>query len=189
LAVGFGAQTLVHDVINGFFILMENQYDLGDVIKVAGVSGTVERMTLRRTVLRDADGALHNVPNSQINVVSNLTRDWTQSAVHVVVGYREDTDRIVGLLKEVAAEMHADPQFKDVLVAEPQVPGIERISPTEVEYLVLVKTRPGAQYAVTRELRRRIKACFEQNRVQPAGPAPIYVLNQAPGEPQNGGAK
>src|SRR5215475_6412610 len=87
LAIGFGAQTLVKDVINGFFVLLENQYDLGDAIKMSGVSGTVERMTLRRTVLRDAEGTLHTVPNSQISVVSNLTRDWTQTAVHVAVSY------------------------------------------------------------------------------------------------------
>ncbi len=86
VAIGFGAQTLVNDFINGFFILVENQYDIGDVIKIAGVQGTVELMTLRRTVLRDADGTVHNVPSSQITVVSNLTRDWTQLALHISVG-------------------------------------------------------------------------------------------------------
>jgi small conductance mechanosensitive channel len=183
LAVGFGAQTLVHDVINGFFILMENQYDVGDVVRISNVSGTVERMTLRRTVLRDADGTLHNVPNSQIAVVSNLTRDWTQTSVHVAASYNENSDRIVALLKEVAAELHADPQFHDVLVAEPQVPGIERVAPGEVDYAIFIKTRPGAQYAVVRELHRRIKACFERNQVQPAAPGQLYILSQTPGGP------
>jgi small conductance mechanosensitive channel len=183
LAIGFGAQTLVHDVLNGFFVLMENQYDVGDVVRIANVSGTVERMTLRRTVLRDADGTVHNVPNSQITVVSNLTRDWTQTSVHVAASYHEDTDRIVALLKEVTAELRADPQFHEALVADPQVPGIERVAAGEVDYIILLKTRPGEQYGVVRELRRRIKACFERNHVQPAGPVPLYVLGQAPGEP------
>jgi small conductance mechanosensitive channel len=185
LAVGFGAQTLVHDVINGFFILMENQYDVGDVIKISNVTGTVERMTLRRTVLRDADGTLHTIPNSQIAVVSNMTRDWTQSSVHVAVSYQENSDRVIGLLREVGNDLHNDPEYNALLVADPQVPGIERVSPNEVDYLMLIKTKPGAQYAVLRELRRRIKECFEKNHVQPAGPVPIYVLNQ----PSDGPAK
>ena len=83
LAIGFGAQTLVHDFINGFFILIESQFDIGDVVKLGSVQGTVEKLTLRRTVLRDADGTLHTVPNSQITIVSNLTRDWTQLALHI----------------------------------------------------------------------------------------------------------
>ncbi len=180
LAIGFGAQTLVKDVINGFFILMENQYDVGDVIRISGVSGTVEHLTLRRTVLRDADGTLHTVPNSQITLVSNMTRDWTQTSIHVAVNYQENTDRIISLLKEVGAELRGDPEWSEVLVADPEVPGIERVSPGEVDYLMLIKTRPGAQYAITRELRRRIKACFDKNHVQPAGPASMYVLNQPP---------
>ncbi len=181
LAIGFGAQTLVKDVITGFFILMENQYDVGDVIRVAGVTGTVESMTLRRTVLRDADGSLHTVPNSQITLVSNLTRDWTQTSLHVSTSYEEDSDKVIALLKEVGQEVRHDPLYSDAIVTDPEVPGIERIAPGEVDYLLLIKTRPGAQYAVTRELRRRIKACFEKNHIRPPAPAGGYVRGQAPG--------
>jgi len=182
LAVGFGAQTLVKDVINGFFILMENQYDVGDVVKISGVSGTVEQLTLRRTLLRDADGTQHSIPNSEIKVVSNLTRDWTQTALHVAVSYTEDSDRVIALLKEVGAELRKDPAYQEALVADIEVAGIERIAPGEVDYLVLVRTRPGSQFAVTRELRRLIKACFEKNGVQPAGASAVYVLNQPAGK-------
>ncbi len=112
LAIGFGAQTLVKDVINGFFILMENQFDVGDVVKISGVSGTVEHLTLRRTVLRDGDGTLHNVPNSEIKVVSNLTRDWTQTALHVAVSYQENSDRVIALLKQVGAGLGTIPNIK-----------------------------------------------------------------------------
>ena len=177
LAIGFGAQTLVKDVINGFFILLENQYDVGDVVRLAAVSGTVESMTLRRTTLRDSDGTLHIVPNSEIKIVSNLTRDWAQIVLHVSVDYKEDSDRVISLLKEVGTELHNDPEFHDLIVSDPEVPGIDRVSPGEVDYLMLMKTKPGSQYPVSRELRRRIKACFEKNGVEPAGPGRLYVVN------------
>jgi len=184
LAIGFGAQTLVHDVINGFFILLENQYAVGDVVRVAGVKGTVEAMTMRNTTLRDDDGTLHIVPNSEIKIVSNLTRDWAQVALHVSVAYNEDSDKVVKLLNDVAQEVRNDPSFSDDIVAEPQVPGIERVASGEVDYLMLVKTRPGRQYAVTRELRRRIKECFQKNNIQAGNPARVYVLEGAPGTKQ-----
>ena len=94
LAIGFGAQTMVHDFINGFFILFENQYDLGDVVRIAGVKGTVEKMSLRQTVLRDEDGTVHIVPNSAIQIVSNTTRDWSQFPLRVVVSYNEASDKM-----------------------------------------------------------------------------------------------
>jgi small-conductance mechanosensitive channel len=177
VAIGFGAQTLVKDFINGFLILVENQYDVGDVVRIAGVQGTVEMMTLRRTILRDADGAVHNVPSSQITVVSNLTRDWTQLALHISVAYNSDSDLVINALKEVGTELAEDPVFADRIVAKPEVPGIEKVSGDEVDYLMVVKTRPGQQDAVRRELRRRIKACFEKNGIQPGNPNRVYVVD------------
>jgi small conductance mechanosensitive channel len=175
LAIGFGAQTLVKDFINGFFILAENQYDIGDTVKIAGVQGVVETMTLRRTVLRDADGTLHTVPSSQIAVVSNLTRDWTQVSLKVAVAYGADSDRVVELLKQIGDEIAHDPQFSNDIVGKPEVPGIERVSGNEVDYLMLIKTRPGAQYPISRELRRRIKSAFEKNHIEPGNPNRIFV--------------
>ncbi len=177
VAVGFGAQTLVHDFINGFFILVENQYDIGDTIRIAGVQGTVEAMTLRRTILRDGDGTVHNVPSSEIKVVSNLTRDWTQLAIHVSVTYGADSDRVIQLLQEVGDELASDPTYSDRIVAKPEVPGIEKVSGEEVDYLMLVKVRPGSQDIIRRELRRRIKACFEKNQVKPGNPNRVYVTD------------
>ncbi len=177
VAVGFGAQTLVKDFINGFFILVENQYDIGDVIRIAGVQGSVEMMTLRRTILRDADGTVHNVPSSQITVVSNLTRDWTQLALHISVAYTTDSDLVIKVLNEVGTELADDPDFAEKIVARPQVPGIEKVTGEEVDYMMLVKTRPGQQDAVRRELRRRIKACFEKNQIQPGNPNRVYVVD------------
>ncbi len=181
VAIGFGAQTLVRDFINGFFILVENQYDIGDVIRIAGVQGSVELMTLRRTVLRDADGTVHNVPSSQITVVSNLTRDWTQLALHISVAYNTDSDKVIKVLQEVGDEIADDPEFGEMIVAKPQVPGIDKVGGDEVDYLMLIKTRPGMQDAVRRELRRRIKACFDKNQIQPGNPNRVLVVDSKPG--------
>ena len=182
LAIGFGAQTLVHDFINGFFILLENQYDIGDTVRIAGVKGTVERMSLRNTVLRDEDGTLHIVPNSSIQIVSNATRDWSQLTMRVVVAYSEPSDKIVRLLNEVGEEVRHDPAYSDEIVSDIQVPGIDRVGNGEAEYLMLIKTRPNKQYAVSREVRRRIKECFEKNNVQAAGPGRIYVMDSGTGK-------
>jgi moderate conductance mechanosensitive channel len=178
LAIGFGAQTLVKDFINGFFILLENQYDIGDKIRIAGVQGVVEDMTLRRTVLRDDDGTVHTVPNSNITIVSNTTRDWSKLAMRIVVAYSEPSDKIMGLLQQVADAIRHDPAFASDIVADLELPGIDRVGGGEAEYLMLVKTRPLKQFAVSRELRRRIKESFEKNNVKTALPGRVYVLDQ-----------
>ena len=182
LAIGFGAQTLVHDFINGFFILLENQYDIGDTVRIAGVKGTVERMSLRMTVLRDEDGTLHLVPNSAVQIVSNTTRDWAQLALRVTVAYSEASDKVIKLLEEVGEEVRHDPAYSADIVSDIQVPGIDRVGAGEAEYLILIKTRPNKQYAVSRELRRRIKECFEKNNIQAAGPGRVYVMDQSTGK-------
>src|SRR5579863_1418215 len=182
LAIGFGAQALVHDFINGFFILLENQYDIGDTVRIAGVKGTVERMSLRRTVLRDDDGTVHTVPNSAIQIVSNATRDWSQVALRVTVAYSEPDEKVARLLREVGEELRQDPVFGADILSAIDVAGIERVGNGEVEYLMLLKTRPNKQFAVSRDLRRRIKECFEKNNVQAAGPWRIYVMDQGAGK-------
>lgn len=179
LAIGFGAQTLVHDVINGFFILIEDQFDIGESVRMAGVKGNVEAMSLRRTVLRDDDGTLHMVPNSQITIVSNQTRDWAQISLKVTVGYDEPSDRIIALLKRVGEDVRHDPQFSDDIVSDVQVPGIERVGNGEAEYLLLMKTRPTKQYGVSRELRRRIKEVFTAEKVKTPGPGRLFVADPA----------
>lgn len=180
LAIGFGAQTLVKDVINGFFILLENQYDVGDVIRIAGVKGTVETMSMRSTTLRDDDGTIHIVPNSEIHIVSNTTRDWSQFTMRVVVAFEEPSDRVLGLLREISDEMKHDPVYAEDIVSDIQIPGIDRVGNGEAEYLVVVKTRPTKQYPVSRELRRRIKESFLKNKVRSASPGRVYVAEAGP---------
>lgn len=175
LAIGFGAQTLVHDVINGFLILLEDQFDLGDSIRIAGVKGMVEQMTLRHTVLRDDDGTLHMVPNSQISIVSNQTRDWAQVSLRVAVANDEPSDRIVTLLQKAGEDVRHDPRFSADVVGDVQVPGIERVGKGEADYLILMKVRPGKQYAISGELRSRIKQVFEAEKVRTPGPGVVFV--------------
>jgi len=184
LAIGFGAQTLVHDFLNGVLILAENQYDIGDRIGVAGVKGTVEQMTLRHTALRDDDGTVHIVPNSQILIVSNMSRDWTLVTMRVVVAFRENSDRIIQLLEQIGQDLRHDPKFAQQMVGEIQVPGIDRVGSGEAEYLMLVKTLPNQQYEVSRELGRRINEVFEKNQVQTAGPGRAYVADPADTPPR-----
>lgn len=185
LAVGFGAQTFVKDVINGFFILLENQYDIGDVVRIATVQGTVEMMTLRKTVLRDADGTVHNVPNGEIKVVSNLTRDWAQIALHMAVDYGEPSDKVVQVLQEAAAAAFNDPKIAGHMVAPPEVPGIERIRGREVDYLVTAKVKPGQQWRVSRELRRCLKDALAANQIQTTGPERVFIAGPGQCNPEN----
>src|SRR5438309_7352042 len=175
LAIGFGAQTLVKDMITGFFILFESQFDIGDTVKVGGVQGVVEDMKLRSTILRDANGTVHIVPNSQIAIVSNLTRDWNLLTVQVAVDYAEDSDKVIDVLKQAASELRADPAYADMIKSDLEVPGIDRVNGREVDYLVTAKVSPGAQFAVSRELRRRIKDCLIKNNIKAGAPNTIYV--------------
>jgi small conductance mechanosensitive channel len=148
------------------------------VVRIAGVKGTVEEMSLRRTTLRDDDGTVHIVPNSEIKIVSNTTRDWSQLTLRVIVAYSEPSDKVVKLLNQVGEELRHDPAYANDIVSDIQVPGIDRVGNGEAEYLMLVKTLPTKQYAVSRELRRRIKECFQKNNIQTAGPGRVYVMDQ-----------
>jgi small-conductance mechanosensitive channel len=175
LAIGFGAQTLVKDVINGFFILLENQYDVGDTVRAAGVKGAVEDMSLRRTVLRDDDGTVHTIPNSEIKLVSNMTRDWSQVLLRATVAASEPAQRVTDLLSQIGASMAADPQYAGDFTVPPRVLGIDRIANGEAEYLVIARTRPGRQFDVVREMRRRIKEAFESNQIKTGAPGRVFV--------------
>lgn len=177
LAIGFGAQTLVKDWINGFFVLVEDQFNIGDTVRMAGVKGVVEEMSLRRTVLRDDDGTLHMVPNSQITIVSNMTRGWALFTLRVTVAYSEPSDKIVGLLEHIGNDVRHDPAFENDIVSDIQVPGIDRVGNGEAEYLMLVKTLPNKQWAVSRELRRRIKEMFVANKIPAGAPGRVYIAD------------
>lgn len=157
LAVSFGAQSLVKDLIAGFFFLMENQFAMGDVIEVAGKSGVVERMTLRVVVLRDGQGAVHTIPNGQIASVSNYTRKWSRAVLDVEVAYETDIDRALAVLQDEAVRFAADPAWLPRLEGPPEVQGVESLGENGIRLRTLIKTQPGAQWEVAREYRRRLK--------------------------------
>lgn len=166
LAISFGAQSLVKDVISGLFILIENQFGVGDVVRIEGVSGAVERMTLRVVVLRDVHGVVHIVPNGEIKKVSNLTRTWSRVVLDVGVAYKEDPDRVMRVLREVGEELWEDPEWRPLLVDPVEVPGIEAFGDSAVNVRVMAKTLPLKQWDVARELRRRIKLRFDREEIE-----------------------
>jgi small-conductance mechanosensitive channel len=174
LAVSFGSQSLVRDVLSGFFILLENQFAVGDVIEAAGKSGVVERMTMRVVVLRDLEGTMHVIPNGEMKVVSNKTRGWARAVVDISVPYTEDVDRILGVVRDEAAQFSTDPVWGLQLDGPVEVLGVESLTDNAVVIRTLLKTQPGSQWNVAREFRRRlinrfsreaIESPFEQRRV------------------------
>jgi small conductance mechanosensitive channel len=166
LAISFGAQSLVKDVISGLFILIENQFGVGDVVRIEGVSGAVETMTLRVVALRDVHGVVHIVPNGQITKVSNLTRTWARVVLDVGVAYKEDTDRVSEVMREVGRELWDDEEWRALLVDPPEVPGIEKFDTGSVTIRMTAKTLPLKQWDVARELRRRLKRRFELENIE-----------------------
>jgi small-conductance mechanosensitive channel len=166
LAVSFGAQSLVKDVISGFFILFENQFAIGDVVEAAGKSGVVEKMSLRVVVLRDLKGVMHVIPNSEIKVVSNMTRGWSRAVVDVGVAYGEDVDRALAIVRDEAALFTADKDWQAQLDGPVEVPGVEALGDSAVVIRSLIKTQPGSQWNAAREYRRRIKLRFDREHIE-----------------------
>ncbi len=166
LAVGFGAQSLVKDVISGLFILVENQYGKGDVVSIAGVSGTVEDVNLRRTLIRDLDGTQHSVPNGEISVASNRTQIFSRVNDVVGVSYGDDLEQVFAIINRVGEEIASDPEWSDAIISAPKVLGIDGFGDSSVDIRILGDTQPGSQWGVTRELRLRLKAAFDAEGIE-----------------------
>jgi len=177
IALGFGAQSLVKDVLTGLFILVENQYSKGDVVTVAGISGQVEEVGLRRTVLRDLDGVVHHVPNSQIAVASNLTQEWSRVNLNVSVAYGEDLDRVFEVINRVGREMAADAEFGPLILTAPQVLRVDAFGESGVAIKILGDTEPIRQWEVMGELRKRLIRAFLEENVRV--PFPPHVIAAA----------
>jgi small-conductance mechanosensitive channel len=166
LAVGFGAQSLVKDIISGFFIILENQVRVGDVANIDGTGGLVERITLRTIVLRDETGTVHVIPNGSIQRLSNLTKDFSFYVTSIGVAYKEDTDRVTQILVQVAEDMLADPAFAPSMLGPLEVLGVDRFADSAVEVKVRLKTVPIRQWVVGREFLRRVKHAFDAADVE-----------------------
>lgn len=166
IAVGFGAQSLVKDFISGVFILLENQYSVGDVVKIAGIAGLVEEISLRRTVLRDLDGIVHSVPNGEITVASNYTKDWSRVNLNISVGYGEDLDRVIAVINRVGKEMSEEAYWGSMMLTPPQVLRVDSLGDSGIDIKILGDTKPIKQWELMGELRRRLKRVFDEEGIE-----------------------
>jgi small conductance mechanosensitive channel len=169
LAIGFGAQHLVRDLINGFFTIIEDQYIVGETVRIGSVVGRVEHLTLRRTVIRDLQGAVVTIPNGEISQVANLSRDWGQVFVDIALPAEGSSDPALAALERVSAEIRTDSAWSPVLVDGPCVLGIETFGPAGATLRLQLRTVPGRQDDIARELRRRIQNRFEQDHIRWGG--------------------
>ena len=166
LAIGFGSQNLVRDFLSGLFIIIEDQYGIGDVVKIGDKSGVVESLNLRRTVLRDLDGIQHHIPNSEIKVSSNLTKDWSRINLDVPVSPNADLDEVTKLLNKIGQELYQDSEYRDFFLEAPTVLGLDKFEGSVIVFKILGKTKSLRQWDLTRELRKRIKKEFDQARIE-----------------------
>jgi small-conductance mechanosensitive channel len=180
IAVGFGAQSLVRDYLNGSLILLENQFAKGDVIRAAGVAGTVEDFTLRRTTLRDLDGVVHTVPNGEIKVASNLTRTWSRINQDVTVAYGTDIDKAIGVVEVVGREMADDPLWRRRILEPPRVERVEALAEYGVTLKILGSVRAADQWAASGDFRKRLLEAFAANGIEIPRPQRV-VLSRDPG--------
>jgi len=179
IAVGFGAQTLVRDYLNGALILAENQFSKGDVVRLAGVDGTVEDFNLRRTTVRDMDGVVHTIPNGEIKVASNLTRVWARINQDVTVAYGTDIDKAIGVVDQVGRELADDPVWKRRILETPRVERIEALGEYGVTLKILGSVRAPEQWAASGEFRKRLLAALEANGIEIPRPQRV-VLSRDP---------
>jgi len=198
LAIGFGAQNLVRDMISGFFILLEDQIHVGDVVELAGVSGEVAEVRLRTITLRDLSGNVHVIPSGIVDKVKNMTREFSYYVVDIGVAYREDVDEVMAVLKEIADGLRADPAYAADILEPLEMLGVDQFGDSAVMIKCRIKTQPSQQWRVGREMNRRIKKTFDERGIEMPFPhrtlywgepkkgpaAPLYVA----GLPQTGGA-
>lgn len=166
IAVGFGAQSLIKDYVSGIFVLLEDQYNVGDVVKIAGISGMVEEINLRRTVLRDMHGVVHCVPNGEITVASNYTRDWSRVNLDVPVAYGEDLDHVMTVINKVGNELAEDEYFSNLIKTPPQALRVNNFGDSGIDIKILGDTRASKQWEVTGELRKRLKKAFDEEGIE-----------------------
>jgi len=180
LAVGFGAQSLVRDVISGFFILLENHMNVGDVVGIAGERGLVESINLRVTTLRDLSGNVHIIPNGEIAVVTNMTKEYSRALLEIGVAYKENVDEVMQVMKDVADELAKDPEFNYRFLEPMEMLGLDSFGNSSVNIKARITTRPLEQWNVAREYRRRLKNTFDEKGIEI--PFPHVTLYMGEGE-------
>lgn len=179
LAVGFGAQNLVRDIISGFFIILENQIRVGDVAIINGTGGLVEAVTFRTVVLRDLSAVVHVFPNGTINTLSNMTKGWSHYLIDMGVAYKEDTDNVVEVMRQVDAEMRADPEYGPFMLEPIEILGVDKFADSAVVIKARLKTQPIRQWFVGREYNRRIKKAFDAAGIEIPFPHRTLYMGEA----------
>ena len=181
VAVGFGAQWLIRDLIAGTFIIMENLYRVGDVVRIADVAGGVEEVSLRKTVLRDLDGIVHNIPNGEIRVASNFTRHWSRAHLNISVAYKEDLDRVMAIIRKTWEEIAGDPDWGEFLISKtPWLLRVDNFGDSGIVIKVVGETQPIKQWDVMGELRRRIKRAFDEQGIEIPWPHTKVYFGNSP---------
>ena len=166
LAIAFAAQNLVRDYISGFFVILEDQYRVGDVISIAGAAGAVEEIGLRRTVLRDVDGNVHSVPNGKVEISTNMTKKYSRVNLDISVGYGENLARVIETINKVCLEMAEDPQWKDDFITTPSAVRVNKLGDSGIDIKILGDTKPSKQWALMGELRLRLKDTFDSEGIE-----------------------
>jgi len=174
IAIGLAAQNIVKDMLNGVLILIEDQFNVGDTVRLAGLAGTVEAMTLRKTTVRDSDGTLYVIPNSQIATVANLSIGYSVAQVNVSVDFSANPDEVLKLLTGIAMEVRNSVEFRPLFVADPQILGVDAIKGSELIFPVVFKTLATQQYAPVREFRRRVRLALEEHHMLPGDPYRVF---------------
>jgi len=178
VAIGLAAQTIVKDVLNGILIIVEDQFNVGDTVKLAGLTGVVESMTLRKTTVRDGDGTLYVIPNSQITTVANQSVGYSVATVNVSVDFSAHPDKVQKLLAKIASEIRNSDEFKSIMIGDPQILGVDAIKGSELIFPVVFKTLATKQYGPIREFRRRVRLALEENNMLPGNP--YHVISSFP---------
>ncbi len=166
IAIGFGAQNLIKDYFNGFFLLMEDQIRHGEVVEAGGKSGLVENITLRQVVLRDYEGRMHFIPNGVITTVTNMSRDFSYARIEIGVAYREDLDEVYAVMRKVAAEMRGDPALQEKIIDDLDIAGVDEWAESSVVIRCRIKVLPLEQWAIRREFLYRLKKAFDQAGIE-----------------------
>jgi small conductance mechanosensitive channel len=179
LAVGFGAQNLVRDVINGFFMILENQIRVGDVAVVNGTGGLVEAISFRTITLRDLSGTVHIFPNGTVTTLANMTKEWSAYVLDIGVAYKEDTDRVAEIMREVGEDLRQDPQVGEKMLEPIEIMGVDAFGESEVVIKARIKTLPIEQWAVGREYRRRLKKAFDRENIEIPFPHRTLYMGEA----------
>lgn len=183
LAVGFGAQSLVKDVISGFFILLDDQIRVGDVVEIAGKGGLVEKVNLRLTMLRDLAGNVHYVPNGTIGVVTNRTKEYSRYVFEIGVAYREDVNEVIEVIREIDEELRNDPEFRDDITEPIEILGLDQFTDSAIIIKARTTTPPGKQWRIGREFNRRMKMKFDQLNIEiPFPHVTLYMGHGKAGE-------